>query len=184
VADLLGSAIVSEGLRTYITAAEANGVISPVLCQTTGVVERIRVASVLDTERVAQLQIFARGEGLTAGEYALVELAVTDGAWVIETIGCYSGESAPEQEFPFTQRGQLLKSVPPPLDSNVWHLVFVENELPQVVPLGFATDSVCVAADGAEATCDQSQFVEAATVTAKGSMSESGPTVERLEFAQ
>lgn len=174
-AELLAQPLLSEAVRSSIVAAEAGTL--PVLCQAV-VPERIRMAAVSTSDTAAELQVFARGDGLTAGEYALVTLDVVEGAWQISSIGCFSGESAPEREFTFEQSGQLLKSVPAPLDSTRWHIVFTENG-GGFVPLAFDENSVCQAGDS-EAVCNPDNFTEATRVTIQGNMTEAGVDVVRI----
>lgn len=180
-ADLLASDVISEGVRSYVTG-QTDSDVEPVLCQS-ATPERIRAQVVSANDTAAQMQIFARGDGLTPGQYALVDLAAVNGQWQIDQIGCFSGESAPEREFTFEQSGQLLKSVPPPLNADNWHLVFMQDGQPGgVVPLFFTAESMCVSAEGVEAVCAPENFTEASRASIQGNMSEAGVDVRNLEL--
>lgn len=173
----------STGMRARLENLGTDVAVDPVLCQAV-VPERIRTKSVFVTEDSAQILVMPRGEGVT--KQSLVALAVIDGAWQITDITCTDGESAPERAFDFEREGYLLKdSVPPPLDSQYWHLVFEENgQAGHTAPLFFDASSICIAPDESESTCDPSQFTEAAKVRVQGDMSESGATVKRLQFLE
>jgi len=175
--------ILSEELRTRIISSEGRGEteIDPVLCQTT-VPERITGRIVSEQENEVRVLVMARGtEGLTA--QSVFTLKRHNDGWFIEDILCSPGEFDIPREFTFEKEGYLLKSVPPPLNPEYWHLVFEENgELGHVVPLLFTGESSCVAIDGNVAVCVPDQFPEATKAHIYGQMTESGATVTRLEF--
>ena len=183
-ANLVNNEFLSESVREYISLAQTDTerTVDPVLCQST-TPERLgaKVSFVLDSK--AQLLIIARGGAEKSAEMAVVDLTVVNNKWQITNINCSAGESAPIREFSFERKGFLLKSVPPPLNSEYWHLVFEENgQLGHTVPLFFNADSLCVAFDGTEMVCDETQFQDATQVIVKGEMTESGTIVKRVEF--
>jgi len=179
-AELLASSVLSDAVRAYV-GSDRESAVEPLLCQTV-LPERIRASAVQVAPLAAQYQIFARGEGLVPGEYALVDVIAVDGAWQIANVGCFSGESAPDREFTFEQSGQLLKSVPAPLNADMWHLVFMENNEPRIVPMTFTPTTMCLGVDEVEAVCVPDTFTEAARAVVTGNMTEAGVTVVRVQL--
>lgn len=154
----------------------------PVLCQPE-LPERVGAKVLYQEDYRAEVQVLGRGYETKSPHFALVHLAAVDGAWQIDRIECRTGESGPEREFSFIQSGQLLKSVPEPLNSEYWHLVFTENDVAgNAVPLFFSDSSQCVASDGSTEVCDPSQFSEAARATVTGNMTEAGVDVVEIQF--
>ena len=177
--------LLSDTVRTYIVDAQRNGAVlerDPVLCLAF-VPEKVRAKSIFSSDTSAEVQVLGRGEGEKTPEYALVGLTAVDGNWQISNITCVSGESAPEREFAFDQEGFLLKGAPPLLDPEFWYVVFEENgQDGHVAPLSFSAASVCIGLDGAEATCDPSQFVNPSKVHVQGGMTEAGAVVQRIQM--
>jgi hypothetical protein len=155
----------------------------PVLCQN-AVPERTGARVISQTDFTAEAQVLARGLPERSSIYALVTLAAVNGEWQIANIVCEDAAAEPEVgEFTFDKSGFLLKSVPEPLNSDYWHLVFTENNVPgHTAPLYFDETSVCIAADGEEAACDESKLQEPDRVRVQGSMTEAGVSVGRLTF--
>ena len=172
----------NEASQTKLAESNIEVELDPVLCQVL-VPERIGAKVSYTLEREAQLLILARGLAEKSGRQAVVDLVAENGEWVIAGITCTEGESAPEREFTFERDGFLLKSVPPPLNPEYWHLVFEERGVPgHTTPLFFSEDSVCVSITGEEAVCDTDTLQEATAATVKGQMTESGVNVSRIEL--
>jgi hypothetical protein len=178
-AGLAAVAPLSSGLQQYLNSSrEAER--SVVHCQNEPP-PRVGGKLLFATDEAAEVQVLSRGLPEKSPHFAVVRLAAVDGLWEIAEISCASGESAPEREFSFEQSGQLLKSVPPPLDPNQWHLVVqVPGQSPSVVPLFFDAASVCTDGDGVEVVCDPDSLREASRATVQGDMTEAGATVRRL----
>ncbi len=185
LAGLLDSQVLSPEVRANLEKAlaeQSEGSLNPVLCQPT-VPARIgaKVLFTLDTQ--AQIMVLARGGEEKSAYQAVVTLKAVDGMWRIAEIACAEGDVAPEREHDFEREGFLLKSVPPPLDPQYWHLVYEENgQLGHTVPLLFSNESICVTANGSESNCDVSQFTEAARVLLQADMIEVGAQVKRIQF--
>lgn len=180
--ELVAHPRLSDDVRSYITEAmEApDSTADPVLCLET-VPPRVGAKIVFVTDSAAQLQVLGRGMPERTSVSAIVDLGVADDQWQITNIRCSTGESAPEREFTFDREGFLLKSVPPPLNSDYWHLVFEEAGVQgHTAPLFFDADSVCIAADGAESVCDENTFTDATPALVQGEMTEAGVAVKRV----
>jgi len=175
------SAALSDDVKNYLKASKDSGITpDPVICQT-DLPERISAKPVFKTEEKAQYIILARRE--QKSEQSLVTLEARTGGWLITEIGCSNGEVAPEKEFTFEKEGFLLKSVPPPLDSNYWHLVYkLDGVDGYTAQLFFDASSTCVATDGVESVCNPDNFDEPSKVFIKGQMTEAGAEVKRVEF--
>jgi len=155
-----------------------------VLCQEF-VPERIGVKAVFVGDTKAEVMVLARGGETKSPNRAIVTLDAEDGEWKITKISCASGESAPEREFTFERDGYLLKSVPAPLNSDNWHLVFEENgEEGHTVPLFFDFESTCIASDGGESVCAVNALVEPTKAFVQGQMTEAGLSVKRITFSE
>lgn len=182
---VLASATLSPELREELQTklAEAtDGSLDPVLCQPEPP-ERIGGKMVYQLDNSAQIMMLARGGEEKAPNQATVTLGSDNGSWVITDISCATGELPPEREFSFEQEGFLLKSVPPPLNPEYWHLVFEQQGvMGHTVPLFFAADSVCIDTAGTETLCDTEQFTEATKVLVQAEMTEAGAEVKRLVF--
>ena len=182
---VLDDPLLSAETRAYIEAAQeadATGGVDPVLCQT-NTPKRVGSKMSFSREGLAEILVFGRGFTEKSSEQAAVTMKVVDGAWQITDIFCASGESMPEREFSFEKEGYLLKSVPEPLDSRYWHLVFEQNgELGHTVPLFFDVSSTCIELDESEAECEASNFVDAQKVFLQAQMTEAGANVKRLKF--
>ncbi len=176
--------ILSEKLSARLISSEgrAETEIDPVLCQTT-VPERVNGRIVSEQEGEVRVLVMAREDALTA--QSVFTLKRHNDGWFIEDIICSAGEFDIPREFSFNKEGYLLKSVPPPLNSEYWHLVFEENgELGHVVPLFFTGETSCVAVDKTTAVCTPEQFTEATKAHIYGQMTENGANVTRLEFVE
>ena len=172
----------SEAVQQHIVdqqAAEQD----PVLCQM-AVPERTGARDISRTDFQAEVQVLSRGLPEQSSVYAHVTLTAVAGDWQISNIACVDAAAEPEiGEYSFDKEGYLLKSVPEPLNSDYWHLVFTENNVPgHTAPLFFDTESVCVAADGGESVCDESQFTEPSRAQVQGSLTEAGVDVARIVF--
>ena len=182
--ELISKKILSEGLRNRImsTKGHADTEIDPVLCQTTKP-ERVTGRVVSEQENMVRVLVMAKEKELTA-QSVFVLKRQNDG-WFIDDIVCSLGEFELSREFSFEKEGFLLKSVPPPLNREYWHLVFEENgELGHFVPLFFGAETKCVSTSGEETLCSPDQFVDATRAHIFGQMTESGVEVKRLEFVK
>lgn len=179
---LLTDERLSETVQEYLANAQGDEQ-DAVLCQT-ALPERTVSRIISQTERRAEVQVLARGLETPSPTYAVVEVMAVAGEWQIGSITCQNAESGPATgEFSFDKEGFLLKSVPAPLNSDYWHLVFTENDVPgHTVPLYFDTESTCVAAGGEETVCDESQFSEPSRAQVQGAMTEAGVEVDRVTF--
>lgn len=178
---LLDDPILSSEVRTYIEENK-DAVVEPVLCQS-ATPQKIRTKTLFVQENKAQIQVLGRLEGEKSSEQAVVSLEARDGAWMITGIQCLQGESMPDREFTFEQEGFLLKSVPPPLDSNYWHLVFSQDGKPgHTVPLFIDGETICTLFDGSEQVCDMNTVLEPTRAIVKGQMTEAGAQVQFLEL--
>lgn len=179
---LASNPLLSQELRERLEVAgnQPEGELDPVLCDTV-VPGRVVARTIVENEDEVQLLVSPR-EG--RGGVSLATLLRHNDGWYIAEIECNTGESAPEREFSFEREGFLLKSVPLPLDSNYWHLVFEENGIPgHTAPLFFDAESMCTA-DGETAVCDPEQFVEPERAFVQGELSETGVQVKRLELLE
>lgn len=182
-AGLATDAMLGTAVQLYLAEAQnTESAIDPVLCvaQTP---DKVRAKSVFTNATEAKVQVLSRGEGEKSPEYAVVSVMAVDGAWQISEIECVSGESAPEREFSFEERGFLLKeNVPAPYDSANWHIVFSQNgQLGYMAPLFFDGESVCVT-DDSESVCDVANLSEATKVFVQAQMTEAGAQVKRLQL--
>lgn len=175
--------ILSEALRDRLADSEGNEEddLDPVLCQSVPP-PQIAARPVFEREDKAQVLVTSRQEGMTG--QAVITLLRLGSGWYIDDIECSAGEFAPEQgEFSFEREGFLLKSVPEPLDSRYWHLIFEENGEPgHFVPLLFDEESMCEAADGTQSVCNPDQFTDAEPAFVQGDMTELGLEVKRLKL--
>ncbi len=185
-AGLTEVSILTPALKERLAAAEGSAV-DPVLCQET-IPEGIRTRVVYELDDSAQILVTYR-EATTTPEVQALQTIITfersEMGWLMNDITCSSGESEEVGEFSFEREGNLLKSVPAPLNSDYWHLVYEENgQTGNAAPLFFDESSVCIAVDGTESTCDTNTFVEAQKVFLQAQMTEAGPKVKRLQFIQ
>lgn len=174
--------LLGKELRQRLAKAEPKneGDIDPVICQTPAP-EAFATRRVSESETRAEVLMTSRDR--TRPEQTLFTLARLNEGWYIVDIRCSPGEVPPEREFTFDREGNLLKSVPAPLNSEFWHLVFAEDGTPgHFAPLIFGTTSICVAANGAETACDPAQFRETSKARVQGEMTETGVQVKRLQF--
>ena len=179
-AGLNTSELLSAGLRSSLATAPEEGGVDLVLCRTY-VPENITAREVFALEDKVQLLVMDKDKEKT--EQAVVTLAKLGEGFYIDTIECSLGEFAPEREFTFVRDGQLLKSVPAPLNADFWHIIFTENNIRgNAAPLFFDDNSMCIEANGGEAVCNPDTFTEAAGATVYGEMSEIGVEVKRIEF--
>lgn len=183
--NLLTHPRLSEKVRAELTTAlsEEGSEVNPVLCQTS-LPPRIgsKVSYILDNQ--SEVHVLARGFEKRSPRMAVIKLIGQNGDWVINNIDCVNGESGPEREFNFDREGFLLKSVPPPLNPDYWHLVFEENgKNGHTAPL-FFSDSVCTALDGSTATCNPDSFTDATKALVQGEMTEAGVDVKRVTFVE
>jgi len=183
--DLAKNPILSDELSKKIIKAgkNAKNEIDPVLCQTE-TPTKISVRTIFESEEEVQLLVLPRDEGLTS--QSIITLTALNDGWYINDITCSLGEFAPDREFTFEKEGFFLKdSVPAPLNSKNWHIIFEENgELGHFAPLFFNTESMCSDGGKNQTTCDPSQFSETTKVFVKGSMTEAGVEVKQLEFVK
>jgi hypothetical protein len=182
---LINSTVLSDEVRAAILENRENraeGDLDAVFCQAE-VPERVGGKEILKLEREAQIMILARGFEERSPYQAVVTLGAVKGEWQIIKIDCLQGEVAPVREFDFERTGFLLKSVPPPLNPEYWHLVYEEAGKPgHTIPLFFDAESICIAADGTEGICDPSSFVEPAKALVQAAMLDTGADVRRVTF--
>lgn len=172
----------SEVAQAYIAVTDKDADIDPVICQME-TPERVGAKVSYVLEREAQYMMLARGLAEKSSRQAVVDLVAQDGQWVINEISCVEGESMPDREFTFEREGFLLKSVPPPLDPEYWHLVFEERGVQgHTAPLFFSEDSMCIDAAGVETVCNPDTLPEAGAALVKGQMTEAGVEVSRIEL--
>lgn len=157
-----------------------NSEIDPVLCQTQ-TPEKIGTKLIAQKDGVAKIMVIARGEKMPG--QAIVTLVPKNDMWAIDEIKCSYGETAPQTgEFSFEQEGQLLHSVPPPLDPDYWYLVYeVDGVMGYTAKLIFDNESTC-SEGGETGTCDVSTFEETNPAFVQGEMSETGLVVKHLEL--
>ena len=155
--------------------------VDPVLCQAS-LPEKFRVKTIFEKEETVQLMILAKDKE-SKGQ-AVVDLKAHDNLWEITDITCLFGETAPPQgEFSFDKEGQLLKSVPPPLNPDYWHLVFEENgQFGHTVPLLLDENSECTKANGEKSVCTEDMLTQTVTVRVQGDMEEAGLKVKKIQF--
>jgi len=156
----------------------------PVLCQSE-LPSSLRAKFIYANPADAQVMIFPRDR--TTGIKTITTLKGRENFWEITDISCGTNEQGPDVgEFNFDREGFLLKSsVQPPLDSNYWHLVFEQDGvLGYTVPLYLGADSLCVNTTGNEEVCSDSVLMETMKVQVKGSLTEAGVTVKRIEVKQ
>lgn len=172
--------ILSNAVRAYIDENK-DDVVDPVLCQSV-TPQKIRSKTLYQKDGKAQVQVLGRLEGEKSSEQAVVTLAQANDTWRVTEIQCLQGESMPEREFTFDREGYLLKSVPAPLDSNYWHLVFEQDGTRgHTVPL-FTTDAECTMLDGVVQACDMNTIDEATKAHVQGQMTEAGVDVQYIEL--
>ncbi len=180
---LAKDSVLSEEVKAYLEENK-DSEMDPVLCQA-GVPDAIRAKLLFTKDNKAQVQVLGRIGKTAAPEQTIMSLTAVDGEWQISKIECLSGETAPDREYSFEKDGYLLKSVPPPLDSKYWHLVFEEDGvMGHTAPLFFDASSKCVEEGGTEIACSPDQFTEASKVVVKGEMTEAGVNVKYLFHLQ
>lgn len=180
--DLHKSPILSKELRKKIADNKESSeeFVDAVMCQK-DIPKTISATFLHETEEEAGVLVLARTQGLTG--QAVAKLKKHNEGWYIDDIECRAGEFGEDREFTFEREGFLLKSVPAPLDSNYWHIVFEEDGKPgHFAPLKFDDQSSCVSKKGEQNTCDTNQFEETAEVKVYGQMTETGVEVQRVEF--
>jgi len=156
--------------------------LDPVLCQPEPPA-RIGAKALYQLDTEAQFMVLARGGEERASNQAIVTIKVENGAWKITAIDCATGEIAPVRDFPFEQEGYILKSVPPPLNQDLWHLVFEQaGVMGHTVPLFFTSESMCIDIDNTESVCAVEQFKDATKVLVQADMTEAGAEVKRMRF--
>lgn len=184
-AEFMATDLLSVATRDYILASAqepGDASFDPVLCQAT-TPERIGGRIIFSLPDEAQVMVVSRGDDSHRQRQAIVTLAANQDLWQITNISCANGETAPEREYSFEQSGFLLKSVPPPLDANYWHLVFEQQGQPgHTIPLFFNENSQCVSTDGIVSVCAPDTFIEPSAAIVKGEMQETGLTVQIVEF--
>jgi len=153
----------------------------PVLCQMS-VPESLRTVPSFSNDEAAQFLVLSATKGLDG--QASVSLRKNGDLWMITKITCGSGEQDPNQgEFSFDKEGLLLKNVPPPLDSQYWHIVFEQDGVfGHTAPLLLGNESVCVSSEGVEELCSDSMFTDTQKVHVQGQMSEAGIEVKKIEI--
>jgi len=181
---LASSTILSPVLRERLRRSESGLLdgLDPVLCQSATTTD-LRLTGRLMNEQVDRAQVLVLAKG--APRQAVVTLKKLGDGWYIDDITCAAGEFEPDREFSFDREGNLLKNVPRPLDSQYWHLVFIEDDTPgHTVPLFFDASSTCVAVDGSESVCDTERFREAVKASVQGEMTEIGVKVKKLKLLE
>lgn len=175
--------LLSKELRKELKkTSKIEDAVDPVLCQRP-LPEAVSLRSVYAIDGKAEVLVTARRS--TSTEQSIVTLLSKNDGWYIDNIRCSLGEFAPEREFSFDREGFLLKSVPEPLNSNYWHLIFTENDIPgHYAPLFFSEASVCQDQKGAEVNCDPDGFMETAKAHVQGEMTELGVQVKRLKMVK
>lgn len=179
---LYDSPFLQEGMKEKLEqAANDRPELDPVLCQE-AIPEKIGAKPLFKEDYRAKTLIVARGTKLPG--QAAVTLVAEDSQWVISEISCTFGEEAPEKgEFTFEEEGQLLKSVPAPLDSNFWHLIYErDGVMGYNARLIFDGESMCTDEGGTESVCDEGSFTETDTAFIQGDMSEAGLMVKRVQL--
>lgn len=157
--------------------------LDPVLCQTV-VPEKISTRRVYEGADKTEILVTA-SKPSTSTEQAIITLLPLDGGWYIDDIRCSPGEFPPEREFTFDREGHLLKSVPLPLDSQYWHIIFEQGGQPgHFAPLFFSATSTCLSRNGDSAVCDPDTFVETSKVRVQGEMIETGVEVKVMQLVK
>jgi len=184
--ELFNSAVLSSEVRNSIQASRAESAdTDPITCQTGTIPERVRARTFPASDTEAKILVESRVERDTLPLMSFVTVTAVDGAWQITDIDCTEGDVAPDVEFTYDREGLLLKSVPPPFEAGQWHLVFEQDgQMGHVTPLFFSATTTCVSTDGQASVCNPDSFTETTRVAVKGSMTEIGAEVERVEFLQ
>lgn len=178
---IVNEPLLGQDLRAKLAEPLEAGVKDPVLCQDS-VPTKLNSKQLYETPEEVQISVFSREQPM-AGQ-AIVTVASLNEGWYIKDISC-SREFDEPREFTFETEGNLLKSVPPPYDSNFWHIVYAQNGTQgYAAPLFFSEESVCTDSNGTESVCDTSKFTEAEKVMVQGNMSESGVDVVQLNVVQ
>lgn len=170
----------SQALREKLEASKGRAAeeIDPVLCRIVPP-ERVTVRPVFERDNEAQMLVLSRDK--TQFEQTIVTVKRHNDGWYIDDVTCAPGEFAPEREFTFEKEGFLLKSVPPPLDPQYWHIVFEDNEeLGHFAPLHFDGESMCKTGEGNETVCFPDQLTDTTKVFIQGQMTEAGVEVKHL----
>ena len=182
---LINSNRISAEVRSIIQDKRTNkakGDLEAVFCQAT-VPERVGGKEVFLGETQAQVLVLARGFEEKSPYVSLVTLSAVNGLWQITKIECTQSEVGVEREYDFERSGFLLKSVPPPLNPEYWHLVYEEAGKPgHTLPLFFGAESICVSANGEETVCNPDSFTEPSKVLLQADMLDSGADVRRVTF--
>ena len=179
---LLDSPQLTPDMKESLKAAmNTESELDPVLCQAS-VPEKIGAKLISQKDAAAKVMIIARGEKMPG--QSIASLVPQDGIWAIDKIECAFGETPPEQgEFSFEREGQLLKSVPPPLDQNFWYLVYEDDGIMgYTAKLIFDEESVCTDVDGITGACNPDTFEETDPAFVQGEMGEAGLMVKHVEL--
>jgi hypothetical protein len=185
---LINSPVLSSEVRSQIEreqAARKGKDVDPLLCMPK-VPNRLLSKEIFTESNKALVVITPRDKDITTEHQAVVGLTLVDDKWLITKIDCTEGERAPVKEFDFEKIGFLLKeSIQAPYNKENWHLVYEQETQPGfVAPLSFTIESVCIAADKTESTCDPAKLTEATKVFIQAGMTESGAVVKRMTFQQ
>jgi hypothetical protein len=180
--DIVHEPLLSQALREKLQRSSmAAGGKDAVICQNP-IPEKVQAKILYERPGDVQIIVFSKEQRL-AGQAVVTTRRLGEG-WYIDSLEC-SKEFDEPGEFSFEHEGNLLKAVPPPYDSNVWHFVYAQNGVNgYVVPLFFGNESLCIDLAGNEATCDENNFTNADKVTIRGDMTEAGLTVKRVEYSQ
>ncbi len=182
---LLSSTALENGVRDSLLAKlnTGNDGVDPALCQSV-VPDDVKMKYVSEMPTEVEVMVISKYATGTPTGFALVNMKMADKTWVITNIACSKGDVLEEREFSFSNKGQLLKNVPPPFDNTQWHLIFSEDGTPgHVAPLRFSASSTC-RANNAEAVCDINALKEAAYAKIDGAMTETGVEVTKMEWSE
>lgn len=182
--ETLNTSIFSEDVLSKIETDRAEFEdLDPITCQSNVMVEQFAARPFPVSEIETKILIESRSGDTTLPTMAFVTATVVDGVWKVTNIECTAGDVAPDVEFNYDREGLLLKSVPPPFTAGQWHLVFEQDgQMGHVTPLFFSATTTCISVEGVESICNPDTFTETARVIVKGSMTEVGAEVQRVEF--
>ncbi len=182
---LLSSTALENSVRDSLVEKLNNGNdgVDPALCQIV-VPDNIKMKYISELPTEVEVMVISKYATGTPTGFALVTMKVADQTWVITNIACSKGDVLEDREFSFSNKGQLLKNVPPPFDNTQWHLVFSEDGTPgHVAPLRFSASSTC-RTNNTESVCDINTLKEAGYAKVDGTMTETGVEVTKMEWSE